>query len=61
LQTAITAHGNIPDYPAPVPTSVALTPQQLATATTNVPPTINAPASADPVGEFFSILKLYFQ
>jgi hypothetical protein len=55
-----TAHGSIPDNPAPVPTLVALTPQQLARATANVPPTINALASADPVGQFFAILEVEF-
>jgi hypothetical protein len=57
---AITAHRSIPDNPALIPTSVALTPQQLATATANVPHTINAPASADPVGEFFAIPEIEF-
>jgi hypothetical protein len=33
--------------------SVNLSPQQLIVITSNIPPTINAPAFADPVGEFF--------
>jgi len=53
LQAAITHHGTVPNNPNPVPTSVVLSPQQLIVATANIPPTINAPAFADPVGEFF--------
>ncbi len=60
LQAAITHHGTVPNNPDPVPTSVVLSPQQLIVATANIPPTINAPAFADPVGEFFRILKLEF-
>jgi hypothetical protein len=60
LQAAIAHHGTVPNNPDPVPTSVNLSPQQLIAATANIPPTINAPAFADPVGEFFRILELEF-
>ena len=60
LQVAITQHRTVPNNPDPFPVSVALTPQQLATATTNVTPTIDSPALADPVGEFFRVLELEF-
>jgi hypothetical protein len=60
LQAAIGHHGTVPNNPDPVPISVNLSPQQLITATANIPPTINAPAFADPVGEFFRILELEF-
>ena len=46
--------------PAPVPTSVALSPQQLAAATDTISPTIGSPTFSDPVGEFFRILELEF-
>jgi hypothetical protein len=48
---------NNPDL---VPTSVNLSLQQLIIVTTNIPPTINALAFADPVGEFFQVLELEF-
>jgi hypothetical protein len=44
----------------PVPTSVNLSPQQLITTITNIPPTIDVPTFVDLVGEFFRILKLEF-
>jgi hypothetical protein len=50
----------VPNNPNPVPTSVNLSPQQLIVATTNIPPTINAPTFVNPVGEFFQILELEF-
>jgi len=50
----------VPNNPDPVPTSVNLSPQQLIAATANIPPTTDAPAFADPVGEFFRILELEF-
>jgi hypothetical protein len=50
----------VPNNLDPVPTSVNLSPQQLIVATANIPPTTNAPAFADPVGEFFRILELEF-
>jgi hypothetical protein len=37
----------------PIPTSINISPQQQIIATTNIPPTINAPAFVDPMGEFF--------
>jgi len=53
LQAAIAHHGTMLNNPDPVPTSVNLSPQQLIAATTNIPPTTNAPAFADLVGELF--------
>ncbi len=50
----------MPNNPDPVPTSINLSPQQLIVATTNIPPTTNAPAFVDWVGEFFRILELEF-
>jgi hypothetical protein len=61
LQAAIAHHGIVLNNPDPVPTSVNLSPQQLIAATANIPPTIDAPAFAVPVGEFFRILELEFQ
>jgi hypothetical protein len=43
-----------------IPILVNFSPQQLITTSTNIPPTMNAPAFADPVGEFFRVLKLEF-
>ncbi len=43
-----------------VPTSVNLSPQQLIITTANIPPTIDAPAFANAVGEFFWVLELKF-
>ncbi len=60
LQAAIAHHGTVLNNPDPVPTSVNLSLQQLITATANIPPTIDALAFADPVGEFFRILELEF-
>jgi len=60
LQTIIAHHGTMPNNPTPVPTSVNLFPQQLIVATTNIPPTIDAPTFADPVGEFFRVFELEF-
>jgi hypothetical protein len=53
LQAAIAHHGTVPNNPDSIPTSVNLSPQQLIAATANIPPTTNASAFADPVGEFF--------
>jgi len=53
LQAAIAHHGTVLNNPDPVPTSVNLSRQQLIIATTNIPPTTDALAFADPVGEFF--------
>ncbi len=46
--------------PNPVPTSVNLFPQQLIDVIANIPPTTNAPAFADLVGEFFRAFELEF-
>jgi hypothetical protein len=58
LQATTAHHETMPNNLHPVPTSVNLSPQQLIAATANIPPTTNAPAFADPVGEFFQILEL---
>jgi hypothetical protein len=60
LQATIAHHGTVPNNPNPVPTSVNLSPQQLIATTVNIPPTIDAPAFVDLVGEFFRILELEF-
>jgi len=60
LQATIAHHGTVPNNPDLVPTSINLSPQQLIAATINIPPTTDAPAFADPVGEFFQILELEF-
>ncbi len=43
-----------------VPILINLSLQQLTVLTANIPPTINAPTFADPVGEFFRVLELEF-
>jgi hypothetical protein len=60
LQAAIAHHGTVPNNPNLVPTSVNLYLQQFIVVITNNPPTINAPAFVDPVGEFFRVLELEF-
>jgi hypothetical protein len=60
LQAIIAHHGTMPNNPDPVPTSINLSPQQLIVATTNIPPTIDAAAFANSVGEFFRVLELEF-
>jgi hypothetical protein len=50
----------MPNNPDLVPTSINLSPQQLITITANIPPAINAPAFANPMGEFFRDLELEF-
>jgi hypothetical protein len=50
----------MPNNPNLVPISINLSPQQFIVTTTNIPPSINAPAFADPVGEFFRVLELEF-
>ncbi len=60
LQVAIAHHGTVPNNLDPVPTSVNLSPQQLIATTANIPPTIDASAFVDPMGEFFRILELEF-
>jgi len=51
LQATITHHGIVPNNPILI--SVNLSFQQLIVATTNNPPTIDAPTFADLMGEFF--------
>jgi len=46
--------------PDPIPTSVNLSPQQLIATTANIPPTTDALAFVNPMGEFFRILELEF-
>jgi hypothetical protein len=50
----------VPNNPNPVPTSVNFFLQQFIANTTNIPPTIDAPAFVDPMGEFFRVLELEF-
>ncbi len=50
----------MPNNPDSVPTLVNLFPQQLIIVTVNIPPTIDAPAFVDLVGEFFRVLELEF-
>jgi len=59
-QAAIAHHGIVPNNPDPVLTLVYIFRQQFIIVTPNILPTINAPAFADPVGEFFQVLKLEF-
>jgi len=59
-QAAIAHHGTVPNNPDSIPISVNLFPQQLIVATANIPPTTDALAFVDPVGEFFQILELEF-
>ncbi len=60
LQAVIAHHGTMPNNPNLVPTSLNLSPQQLIAATANIPPTTDASAFANPVGEFFRVLELEF-
>jgi hypothetical protein len=60
LQATIAHHGTVPNNLDLVPTLVNLFPQQLIVATANIPPTIDATAFADLVGEFFRVLELKF-
>ncbi len=50
----------MPNNPDLVPTLINFFPQQLIVATANIPPTINALAFVDPMGEFFQVLELKF-
>jgi hypothetical protein len=43
----------MPNNPDLVPTLVNISPQQFIVATTNIPPTIDAQAFINPVGECF--------
>ncbi len=50
----------MPNNPNPVPISVNLFLQQFIVATINIPPTIDAQAIINPVGEFFWFFELEF-
>jgi hypothetical protein len=54
LQTAITHHGTVPNNRDLIPILINIYPQQLIPTTTKNPPTINALAFVDPVGEILS-------
>ncbi len=56
----IAHHGTVPNNPNLVPSSVNFSPQQLIVITVNIPPTINAPAFVELVGEFFRVFVLKF-
>jgi hypothetical protein len=43
----------MPNNPDLIPSLINFSPQQLIAATTNIPPTIDAQAFANRVGEFF--------
>jgi hypothetical protein len=60
LQVVITHHGIMPNNLDSVPTLVNISPQQFIATIVNIPPTIDAPAFVNPMGEFFSILELEF-
>jgi hypothetical protein len=60
MQTTIAHHGIMPNNPDPVPISINLSLQQFIAVTINIPPTIDAPAFTDLVGEFFRVVKLKF-
>jgi hypothetical protein len=61
LQAAIAHHGTVPNNLDPVPTSVNLSFQQLIDVITNIPPTIDALAFTNPVGNFFEFLSWNFR
>ncbi len=50
----------MPNNLNPVLTSINISLQELIVVTTNITPTINALAFADPVGEVFRVLELEF-
>jgi hypothetical protein len=50
----------MPNNPDPILILINLSLQQLIVVIANIPPTIDAPTFADPVGEFFQVLKLEF-
>jgi hypothetical protein len=50
----------VPNNLDPVPISIKKFLQQLITATINIPPTINALAFVNPMGEFFRVFELEF-
>jgi len=53
LQAIITHHGTVPNNPDLIPTSINLSFQQLIAVVANILPTTDAPAFANPVGDFF--------
>jgi len=57
LQATIAHHGIMPNNPDPIPTLRNLSPQQFIVATANIPPTTDAPAFADPLGDSFEFLS----
>jgi hypothetical protein len=60
LQATITHNGTLRNNPDLIPTSINFFPQQLIIVIINIPPTINALAFADIVGEFFRVFELEF-
>jgi hypothetical protein len=58
LQAAIAHHGTVQNNPDLIPTLVKFFPQQFIVAIANNPPTIDALAFANQVGEFFRVLEL---
>ncbi len=60
LQTTIAHHGIVPNNPDLIPISINLSRQQFIAVIANIPPTIDALAFADLVGEFFRIFELEF-
>jgi hypothetical protein len=53
LQATIAHHGTMPNNPDSVPTLINLFVQQFITIIANIPPTINALAFANTMGELF--------
>jgi hypothetical protein len=60
LQATIAHHGTVPNNPDMIPTSINIFHQQLIAVIANNPPTIDALAFADPMGELFRVLELEF-
>ncbi len=60
LQATIAHHGIVHNNLDPVLALVKLSLQQFIVATSNILPTIDAPAFVDPVGELFRVLELEF-
>jgi len=60
LQTTIAHHGIVPNNLDLIPISINLSRQQFIAVIANIPPTIDALAFADLVGEFFQIFELEF-
>jgi hypothetical protein len=53
LQAAIAHHGNVPNNPDPIPSLVNFSLRQFIDVTSNIPPTNDALAFTNLVGEFF--------